>query len=212
MRLSALFYERLVDATLSKRVPQYLHGFMYRCCFELLYLAGDPWDYETSSYERQKYERVLACMQHDRPRRVLEAGCSIGVFTKLLATRVELLEALDFSSLAITRAKRRCRDHNNIVFHRTSFFHFKPRESFDLIICSEILYYFWEPAPLRVQMRHNLVEWLTNRGKLIVVWGGGRLGLDFDAFLTETSLLRCIASHYHSHCQQHYRISVFEKQ
>jgi trans-aconitate methyltransferase len=204
-------YERLLDATLSNRVPGCLRGLLNRCCFEMLYLPGDPWEYETSQYERNKYQQILACLADERPRLALETGCSIGVLTDLLAPRVGSLEAFDFSSVAIKRAKKRCQHHENITFHRTNFFRFDPKQPFDFIICSEILYYFWEPPRVRVQMRQKLVEWLADRGKLIVVWGGTRLDLDFDSFLTETPRLRCIASQYHSHAQRDYRISVFEK-
>ena len=182
-----------------------------RSYFELLYLLGDPWQYEISENERNKYNQILACLADERPRRALETGCSIGVFTDLLAPRVESLEALDFSWLAVRRAKKRCRRHKNITFHRTNYLQFNPKQAFDLIICSEILYYYWEPPRLRGQMREKLVEWLADGGKLIVVWGGIRLELDFDAFLTETGLLHCIASRYHVDNQRDYRISIFQK-
>jgi len=61
-----------------------------RSYFELLYLLGDPWQYEISENERNKYNQILACLADERPRRALETGCSIGVFTELLAPRVEI--------------------------------------------------------------------------------------------------------------------------
>ncbi len=205
-------YERLLDATLSNRVPGRLRGFLYRSCFELLYLAGDPWQYETSGYERTKYLQILAGLGGERPRRVLDAGCSIGIFTELLAERVESLEAFDFSWVAIGRAKKRCRCHQNITFHQTDFFRFDPKQPFDVIVCSEIFYYFWEPFRLRVQMRQKLLDWLAEGGRLIIVWGGTRLDLDLDSFLAQTPRLRLLASKHYCDRHRDYRISTFQRQ
>jgi len=54
--------------------------------FEDLYgQSPDPWGFETSPYERKKYEHTLDVLQGQRYRRALEVGCSIGVFTAMLA-------------------------------------------------------------------------------------------------------------------------------
>ena len=51
--------------------------------FEELYAASpDPWNFETSDYEREKYARTLGVLGGRRFRRALEAGASIGVFTR----------------------------------------------------------------------------------------------------------------------------------
>jgi hypothetical protein len=50
--------------------------------FEGLYAeSGDPWDFETSDYEQNKYATTLAVLGERTFRRALEAGASIGVFT-----------------------------------------------------------------------------------------------------------------------------------
>ena len=53
--------------------------------FEQIYARKrDPWDFESSKYEKMKYEATLAALPRDRYRCGLEVGCSIGVLTKLL--------------------------------------------------------------------------------------------------------------------------------
>jgi len=111
--------------------------------FDRRYAASpDPWHYETSEYERDKYARTLAAL----PRRIgsaLEAGCSIGVFTALLAERCRQLEAVDFSSVAVERARERTRDRPGVRVERRILPEELPDGSFDAIVCSELLYY-WE--------------------------------------------------------------------
>ncbi|MEO7685215.1 MAG: SAM-dependent methyltransferase [Gemmatimonadaceae bacterium] len=54
--------------------------------FENLWKAGDPWRFESSECERQKYARQLELLSDRRYGRVLEIGCAAGVFTRMLAT------------------------------------------------------------------------------------------------------------------------------
>ena len=53
---------------------------MDRDYFEGIYADGpDPWGFETSEYERRKYDLTLAALPRRRYARALEPGCSIGV-------------------------------------------------------------------------------------------------------------------------------------
>src|SRR5215218_2441057 len=76
--------------------------------FENIYSQSpDPWSYETSSYERSKYARTLELVARRRYQRVLEAGCSIGVFTAMLAPLCDELLAVDISEKAVLAARER---------------------------------------------------------------------------------------------------------
>src|SRR5579859_5981551 len=76
--------------------------------FEDLYeRSEDPWSFATSEYERQKYAHTLSSLGARRFARALECGCSIGVFTELLASATEELVAIDVSERALARARRR---------------------------------------------------------------------------------------------------------
>jgi predicted TPR repeat methyltransferase len=110
--------------------------------FELLYARhADPWQYETSPSERAKYERTLAALGGRRFGRALEVGCSIGVFTDLLAPRCDELLAVDVSRLAVRRARERLAGEPHVRVERARIPAGMPAGPFDLIVCSEVLYY-----------------------------------------------------------------------
>ena len=56
--------------------------------------ADDPWGFEERWYERRKYAISLAQLPAERYHRAFEPGCSIGVFTRLLAQRCDAVAVL----------------------------------------------------------------------------------------------------------------------
>ena len=110
--------------------------------FEDLYeRSEDPWSFATSDYERRKYAHTLSSLGAPRFERALEIGCSIGVFTELLASVTGELVAIDVSERALARARRRLHGRRGVRFVRASFPEEMPAGHWDLIVCSEILYY-----------------------------------------------------------------------
>jgi SAM-dependent methyltransferase len=103
--------------------------------------SEDPWGYATSEYEQRKYQLTLDYLPA-RTGRTLELGCSIGVFTALLAPRCEHLVAVDFSPTALERARRRLRgaEHVELLLRRLP--EEMPNGPFDTIVCAEVLYYW----------------------------------------------------------------------
>ncbi|MHB8233843.1 MAG: class I SAM-dependent DNA methyltransferase [Solirubrobacteraceae bacterium] len=140
--------------------------------FERIYEGSeDPWGYTTSEYERAKYADTIAALPPRVLGTVLEVGCSIGVFTALLAPRCRRLVAIDFSSRALEIARERLADAPRVELKQASFPEQAPNERFDLIICSEVLYYLDLPAFTRA------VDWLGARladgaSVLAVSWRG----------------------------------------
>lgn len=111
--------------------------------FEGLYGADrDPWGFETSAYEAEKYERTVAALQGRRFDRGLEVGCSIGVLTAMLAARCDALVAVDVSELAVEQARRRLAELDHVSVERRTLPEEMPSGPFDLIVCSEVLYYW----------------------------------------------------------------------
>ena len=109
--------------------------------FENKYRADiDPWNFRTSAYEREKYAATVGAIRKPRPRNALEVGCSIGVLTKLIAQRCDRVLALDGSETAIKEA--RSQNLPNVAFSVASLPNDFPNERFDLIVLSEVLYYF----------------------------------------------------------------------
>jgi SAM-dependent methyltransferase len=109
--------------------------------FEEKYKADiDPWRFKTSEYERDKYQSTLGSLTKDRYPAALEVGCSIGVFTKLLSPRCVSLLAVDSSPTAIEAAKSV--NVSNVAFRVANLPAEFPKDTFDLIVLSEVLYYF----------------------------------------------------------------------
>ena len=117
--------------------------------FEEKYQADiDPWCFRTSPYERDKYQVTVRALSKPHYQRVLEVGCAIGVLSALLAPRCDRLIAIDGSTTAIEEAKRQVLP--NVSFEKAFLPDEFPEGLFDLIILSEVLYYFSEPDLLRL--------------------------------------------------------------
>lgn len=140
--------------------------------FERQYEASaDPWNYRDSAYEREKYAATLTALPSRRWDRALEVGCSIGVFSGLLAERCERLVAIDFSARAVTLAREHLAEKDNVEVVQASFPEQVPAGDWGLIVCSEVLYYLDEPALA------SALEWLQAQLRsgatvLVVSWRG----------------------------------------
>jgi cyclopropane fatty-acyl-phospholipid synthase-like methyltransferase len=139
--------------------------------FEKRYLEhGDYWNYETSDYERAKYRRTLDYIVALRRGNasVLEVGCSIGVFTELLATQFEQVTGIDISREALALAARR-HARPNIRFLRSDIRDIPATSRYDVIVCAEILYYILAEDVPRVV--NKLADLLSDRGIVVTVSG-----------------------------------------
>jgi SAM-dependent methyltransferase len=142
--------------------------------------SDDPWDYATSAYEQDKYRRTLEALPAQTGR-TLELGCSVGVFTALLAPRCESLLAVDFSPTALERARPRLDGIANVELGCRTLPEQTPEGPFETIVCAEILYY-WSPALVRYGLA-RLESALAPGGVLLAVhWRGSdpRRELDGD--------------------------------
>ncbi len=112
--------------------------------FDELYATDpDPWGYATSEYEQAKYDATIAALEGRRYGRGLEIGCSIGVLTERLSHHVGDLLAVDVSEAALAHARARNPD---VAIERREIPEQFPAGRFDLIVCSEVLYYLDPPA------------------------------------------------------------------
>ena len=115
--------------------------------FDALYAAdADPWRFETSGYERDKYAATLAVLPAPRYSSAVEIGCSIGVLTERLAARCDAVLGIDVAHAALDRAAVRCASLNNVHFARLRLPDEAPDARFDLVMLSEVLYYFDPPT------------------------------------------------------------------
>ena len=126
---------------------------------------GDPWDFATSSYERGRYETILGALSAAFYRCIYEPGCSVGVLTQQLAPIAERVVATDFAPSAVEQARLRCADFTNVRFDVADVRLYRPTPSPDLIIFSEIGYYF--PRAELAQVAAFLAEQLAPGGEFI---------------------------------------------
>lgn len=136
--------------------------------FDAMYQANpDPWDFETSPYEHAKYAATVAALPRARYRSGLELGCSIGVLTQRLAERCEQLLSLDVSEQALARARARLAGQGHVRLERRFLPEEFPDGSYDLVVLSEVGYYFSHADLARLRAR--IAGALEPGGHLILV-------------------------------------------
>ena len=136
--------------------------------FDQVYQANrDPWNFETSPYERDKYAATLAALPRAHYPEAFEIGCSLGVLTAQLAPRCGHLLAVDVSEAALTQARARCATLPQVEITLLRVPEEFPAQQFDLILLSEVGYY-WSPADL-ARAADLLIAGLKTGGQLLLV-------------------------------------------
>ncbi|WP_241986665.1 bifunctional PIG-L family deacetylase/class I SAM-dependent methyltransferase [Cryobacterium fucosi] len=102
----------------------------------------DPWGFETRWYEERKRSLTLAALPRRRFRAALELGCSIGVLTAGLADRCDTVTAVDIAEQPLSVARARLAARPSVTFARLTLPAEWPEGTFDLIVFSEVGYYF----------------------------------------------------------------------
>lgn len=186
---------------------------VYRAYFEYLYACSkDPWDYETREYERTKYERTIETLNGRKFERALDVGCSIGILSRMVAKRCYELVAVDASALAVQRAQRTLSDIPNVSVRRSTLPEQMPDGQFDLILCSEVLYYWNRDLLLRAWREFEAA--LAPGGVLLIVHGRFEShtcpvsGDEVHDLITDNSRL----DHTFSATEPRYRMDRFEKE
>jgi hypothetical protein len=114
-----------------------------RSYFEAMYRdSSDPWGFESSPYEERKYAVTVASLPRSRYRSAYEPGCSVGVLTELLAMRCDRLLSSDIIPSVLQRAEARLRKTSHVWLEERSIPEQWPSGPFDLVVLSEIAYYF----------------------------------------------------------------------
>ncbi|MET9479385.1 SAM-dependent methyltransferase [Streptomyces sp. NPDC006638] len=161
--------------------------------------TSDPWDLAGRWYERRKYGLTVASLPRRRYRSAFEPGCSVGVLTSLLAPRCDRLLATDRVPAAVRAAADRTRDLPQVDVERLTVPAQWPEGRFDLIVLSELLYYFDDIA-LR-EILDRTVESLEPGGTLVTVhWNHPvaehlRTGTELAPLLTSVPELQTLTDH-----------------
>lgn len=115
-----------------------------RAEFETKYAeSGDYFGYFTSPYELAKYSRTLQRVLELRrgKQSLLEIGCSVGVFTKMVAAEFDEVVASDIADEALKQAEKTVAGAGKVSYVRSDLLALSLNRQFDVITCAEILMY-----------------------------------------------------------------------
>lgn len=104
--------------------------------------SHDAWNYTRNPYEKLRFDMVMDALMTIHAKKALEVGCAEGHLTRRLACHVEGLLACDIMAEAIDRAGAKCGDLKNVRFLRMDVRTDWPEEMFDLLVYSDVLYFF----------------------------------------------------------------------
>ncbi|MFI5936991.1 SAM-dependent methyltransferase [Actinoplanes sp. NPDC051494] len=136
--------------------------------FERMYAdSADPWNFESRWYDARKHALTVAALPRRRYASAFEPGCSTGMLTARLAERCDHLLAVDAVEAAVATATERTARLPGVEVRRASMPQDWPDGTFDLVVLSELGYYF-DDADLGVLLG-RLPRALTPDGDLIAV-------------------------------------------
>jgi trans-aconitate methyltransferase len=143
------------------------HGY-----FERMYADDvDPWGFEERWYEQRKYALTLAALPREHYASGFEPGCSIGVLTAQLARRCGRLLAWDIVPSALDKARERLADLPHVSVEQRAVPEDWPDEQFDLIMLSEVAYYFDRETAGRLRDQ-TVASAMPNATVVAVHWRG----------------------------------------
>lgn len=176
--------------------------------FERRYSKPDPWHYQTSPYEQLKYQRTLESLPKKEFQKILEVGCSEGVFTEKIARMGSEVLGVDVSVTALERAKQRCAHLKNVRFRHLDIVKDEIENGFDLIFCAEVLYYLG-PREIR-KICEKITQSLTDEGHLVLVnaWPASRR---LHRAFQEHPQLQLVREGVYEDKLRPYAISLFKK-
>lgn len=129
--------------------------------------SADPWNYETSTYEKEKYKTTITALPRQHYKNALELGCSIGVLTEMLSDKCAALLSIDVNDIALQTAQQRLYNKQHVVFKKILLPNEYPAGKFDLIVMSEIGYYL-SLEDLKIA-KEKIINSLQKNGDLVLV-------------------------------------------
>ena len=154
-------------------------GWVWQPVFSHQYLnkfyegKEDPFNF-ASPYEIGKYEHTLRLLEGKTFRRALEVGAAEGIFTEMLAPVCEELIGIEVADIAVERALQRLSHLPQVKFLQAALPNDMPDGTFDLIIVSDVLYYF--PKDVLTDLLRAFERSLEPGGMIFSLHYRGRIG------------------------------------
>jgi SAM-dependent methyltransferase len=172
----------------------------------------DPWDLETSAYEQAKYAHSISALENRSYDSGFEVGCAKGILTGLLAPSCRHLLAVDVSGTALRAARARCAASDHVSFANMAFPGLAPALSFDLVVLSEVAYY-WSDRDLAAAADWLAAHIVFGGDLLLVHWTGET---DYpqsgnEAVLKLKALLGNRIEEVRSEREAHYRLDLWRR-
>ena len=154
----------------------------------------------------------MKALPRPRYQSALEVGCSIGVLTRLLASRCGAVLGIDAARTPLAEARRRCADLPSVRFEQMFVPEQWPNGVFDLILLSEVVYYLSREDVDRLAAR--VIRSLVRGGAVVLVhWTGPTdyplSGDEAVALFIERMGSTCIVDHLDRY--SHFRLDVLSR-
>jgi len=127
----------------------------------------DPWGYTTRWYEITKFRATIQALPKVQFKNAFEIACAIGVITEKLAPKCDRLLSVDCSELGLAEARKRCSHLPQVRFEQMQIPQQFPTEKFDLILFSEVGFFFTMPDLL--ETKQKIIDALLPGGYLLMV-------------------------------------------
>ena len=194
-----------------QRATLNLGSTLSQAYFDQIYQNDDdPWSFETSEYEKSKYQHTLKSLPAGHYSSGLEIGCSIGVLTEMLIPYLDSLIAIDLSEKALEVAKTRLAGNPNIEFRLAGIPNNFPEGNFDLIVMSEVGYYL-SLGDLKKTV--GLIEKQLTKGGTLIIVHWTHYVVDYP--LSGDEVHECFSDseliHLHGDRTKDYRLDVYKK-
>jgi len=118
---------------------------------EIFSIHADPWS-STSAIEQERFSVTLCTLAASGQRQfddAVELGCAEGIFTEMLAPLCTNLTGLDYSEVALGRARQRLHDAPGVRFAQWDMRRERLGGAFDLVVAMGVLTSLYRPAGVR---------------------------------------------------------------
>lgn len=112
---------------------------------------ADPWE-STRESEQKRFATTLSVLEAsgvEQFETAVELGCAEGIFTLRLAPLCKQLEALDFSEVALARARERLAEYPGVTFRRWDMRNESLDRTFQLVVAMGVLTSLYRPGDVK---------------------------------------------------------------